>query len=111
VTDASAWTAAERKELVDAEIERAVLELRRTGRAASGQVPALLAQIATPERLDDRLVREAVLLALPRIAALPCDACRDELAAVVEAGQGKAELNELTYETSLLVAYYTWAGR
>ncbi len=105
------WTDDEKADLRVAQIERAMLELRRLGPAAAPATDTLLDAIRDPANAGDRLIRQAVLLALPAIAPLPCDACVTDLGALVAAEQGQAALAALTYETELAIAYFTWAGR
>lgn len=101
------WTEDDRKELVVAQIERAVVELRRLGEKARPQLGVLLDKAATP----DRLIRQVILLSLPRIAPLPCPDCETKLDAAIKAGQGKQELSDLNYETQLVRNYFSWAGK
>ncbi len=109
--DAKEWGDGDKADLTQAQIERAVLDMRRLGSAASGQVTVLLQKLNDKRFLEDRLIRQAIMLALPRIAKLPCDQCKIELEKLAKAGQGKAELNALNYETQLAISYFTWAGK
>lgn len=101
------WTEDDRKELVVAQIERAVVELRRMGEKARPQLPKLLEMTASP----DRLIRQVILLSLARIAPRPCADCETKLDAAIKAGQGKQELADLNYETELVRNYFSWAGK
>jgi HEAT repeat protein len=101
------WTEDDRKELVVAQIERAVVELRRMGEKARPQLPKLLEKAASP----DRLIRQVILLSLARIAPLPCTECETKLDEAIKAGQGKQELSDLNYETQLVRNYFSWAGK
>ena len=101
------WTEDDRKELVVAQIERAVVELRRMGEKARPQLPKLLDMTASP----DRLIRQVILLSLARIAPRPCPDCETKLDAAIKAGQGKQELADLNYETELVRNYFSWAGK
>jgi hypothetical protein len=101
------WTEDDRKELVVAQIERAVVELRRLGEKARPQLPKLLDMTASP----DRLIRQVILLSLARIAPRPCADCETKLDAAIKAGQGKQELADLNYETELVRNYFSWAGK
>jgi HEAT repeat protein len=105
VKDPKDWSEGEREDLKVSQIERAVLELRRLGPKAAPQLSKLLDKAKSP----DRLVRQSVLLAVPRIASLPCDECLKKLDEAIAAGQGKQELAELNYETELVRDYYSWA--
>jgi len=109
--DDKEWGEGDQADLANAQIERAVLDLRRQGAAASGQVSALLAKLNDKKYMEDRLIRQAIMLALPRIAKVPCDECKTQLEKLAKAGQGKAELNSLNYETQLAISYFTWAGK
>lgn len=110
VTDEKAWTDEDKVALKTAQIERAVLEIRKLGAKASAQTGPLLDKAASKAFVDDRLVRQSILLTLPRIAALPCKECVAKLDEAIAAGQGKQELNELNYETQLVRNYFSWAG-
>jgi len=96
------WTAEEKAGLVEAASERAMLELARQGAAASELVPVLLESVGT----ERRMTREAILLALPRIAKLPCPTCVTRLDAAIAAGDGKPELGGLVMETTMVRNYF-----
>ena len=100
------WTAEDKKLLVPAQIERAMLELGKMGQAAGAQTAALL----TAARSEDRIVRQSVLLALPKIAPRPCKDCETKLQEAVKAGEGKSTIGELNVETMILRNYFSWAG-
>lgn len=57
-----------------------------------------------------REVRQAILLALPRIAKLPCTACVDKLDLAIEAAGKAAGRDDLATEASMLRHYFAWAG-
>jgi len=101
------WSADDLADLKSAEVERAVLELRRMGKDAAGQLPKLLDHVKD----TDRIQRQAIMMAIPQIASLPCPDCEKKLNEAVTAGQGHQELSELTYETQLMAGYYAWAGK
>jgi hypothetical protein len=101
------WSDNDKKGLVAAEIERAMLELGKMGSKAEGQTEALLDHAKT----EDRITRQSVLLALPKLAKLPCQDCADKLDAAIKAGAGKSELGELNTETMVLRNYFVWAGK
>ncbi|MBA3454349.1 MAG: hypothetical protein H0T42_14750 [Deltaproteobacteria bacterium] len=106
IPDVAAWTREEKAGLVDAAIERAMLELARQETAASEHTPALLEHVAT----ERRLIREAILLTLPRIAKLPCPTCVTRLDTAIAAGEGKPELGTLVIETTLVRNYFRRRG-
>jgi len=107
ITSTGDWNDDDLADLKTAQIERAILELRKQGAGAKAALPKLLEHLKD----TDRLVRQSILLALPRIAPLPCDDCKAKLDEAVQAGQAKQELSELTYETQLMAAFYAWAGK
>jgi hypothetical protein len=94
------------KDHVPAQIERAMLELGKRGQKASDQTELLLDNAKS----DDRLTRQSILLALPKIAKVPCATCETKLKAAVKAGEGKTTLGDLNNETTILVSYFSWAG-
>jgi len=96
------FSADEKSEIVAAQIERAMLDLGKLGDKAVGQTDALL----TAARSDDRLIRQSVLLALPKIAGKSCKDCGAKLDAAIAAGQGKTTLGDLNYETQVLRSYF-----
>jgi hypothetical protein len=73
--DLAAWTPDDKRELANAAIDRAMLELGKQGAAAAPHTDALLHAVTTD--YDD--VRQAIVLALPHIAPLPCDTCVQRL--------------------------------
>jgi hypothetical protein len=101
------WTEQDKKGLVIAEIERAMLELGKLGPAAADQTGTLLDHVKT----EDRVTRQSIMLALPKVAKLPCTDCETKLDAVIKANQGKSELAELNVETMVLRNYFSWAGK
>jgi len=106
VEDLSKWTKEEKLGLWEGEVERAMLELGKAGQAASAHMDALLDAAKT----DDRLVRQSILLALPKIAKVPCSTCEAKLDAAIKAGEGKVTLGDLNVETTMLRNYFAWAG-
>jgi hypothetical protein len=97
------YTDEEKQEACIAQIERALLELGKMGTAASG--PALDILLYNV-RSDDRLVRQSILLALPKVAGKDCKTCGAELDAAIKAGEGKDSLRELNFETQVLRSYF-----
>jgi hypothetical protein len=106
IKDMGEWTAEEKKDLVPAQIERAMLELGKRGQKAQDQTELLLDSVKS----DERLIRQSILLALPKIAKVPCESCQKKLLAAVKAGEGKTTLGDLNNETTILVNYFSWAG-
>jgi hypothetical protein len=100
------WTAEEKADLLAAEIDRAMLELGKSGAKASAYTDALLDATVS----EHRLIRQAVLLALPKIAPLPCTSCVTKLDAAIKAGAGKETLVDLQIETEVARNYFRWAG-
>jgi hypothetical protein len=87
--------------------ERALLELGKMGDKAAAQTDALLAAADVTERF----VRQGILLALPRIAPLPCQKCADRLSEVIEKQADTTTLDFLTNETKIVQHYFLWAGK
>nr|HEX4314565.1 hypothetical protein [Kofleriaceae bacterium] len=100
------WSPDEKMGLLEGEIERAMLELGKMGQAASGATEAMLDAAKT----DDRVIRQSVLLALPKVAKVPCDACEDKLNIAIKAGAGKMTVQALQLDTEMLANYFSWAG-
>lgn len=105
-TDLKEWSKDEKLGLLEGNIERAMLELGKKGTAAS-QFTELLLDNA---KSDNRLIRQSILLALPKIANVPCNSCEAKLDAAIKAGEGKTTLGELNLETTMLRHYFSWAG-
>lgn len=106
IRDLDQWTKDEKLGLLEGEVERAMLELGKQGQKASAHTDALL----DAAKSDDRLVRQSILLALPKIAKVPCANCEAKLDAAIKAGDGKSTLGDLNLETTMLRNYFAWAG-
>lgn len=106
IPDIEKYTKDELTRLLEGTIERAMLELGKRGTKASKHTEALL-DAATS---DNRLIRQSILLALPKIAAVPCATCEAKLDAALKAGEGKATLRDLQLETTMMRNYFSWAG-
>lgn len=104
--DLKTWSNDEKLGLLEGNIERAMLELGKKGSGAS-QFTELLLDNA---KSDNRLIRQSILLALPKIANVPCNSCEAKLDAAIKAGEGKTTLGELNLETTMLRHYFSWAG-
>ena len=74
IKDIDKWSQDEQMGLLEGEIERAMLELGKLGAAASGTTEAMLDAAKT----DDRMIRQSILLALPKVAKVPCDYVRGQ---------------------------------
>jgi hypothetical protein len=92
--------------LVEANIERAMLEIGKRGTKAAALTETLLDNAKS----DNRLIRQSILLALPKIAAVPCASCEAKLQAALRAGEGKTTLGDLNLETTMMKNYFGWAG-
>ena len=106
IKDIKNWTDDEKKQLVEANVERAMLEIGKQGQKASDLTDTLL----DAAKSDVRLVRQSVLLALPKIAKIPCTNCEAKLDAAIKAGEGKSTIGDLNLETTMLRNYFSWAG-
>ena len=106
IKDIKEWAADEKLGLMEGEVERAMLEIGKKGQGATQFTEQLLDAAKT----DDRLVRQSILLALPKIAKVPCANCETKLDAAIKAGEGKSTLGDLNLETTMLRNYFAWAG-
>ncbi len=106
IKDIKEWTPDEKLGLMEGEVERAMLEIGKQGQKASGLADTLL----DAAKSDDRLIRQSILLALPKIAKVPCNNCEAKLDAAIRAGEGKSTLGDLNLETTMLRNYFAWAG-
>jgi hypothetical protein len=97
-----AMTEDEKNELMAAQIERAMLELGKMGSAAASQTDTLLAAAKS----DDRIIRQSIQLALPKIAGKECKQCGAKLDEAIAAGEGKTTLGDLNYETTVLRSFW-----
>lgn len=102
----SDWSDDDKKDVIAAQVERGMLELGKLGAAGADQVTTLLNAVTS----DDRIVRQSILLALPKIAKLPCTECETKLDEAVKAGEGKTTMGDLNVETMILRNYFSWAG-
>lgn len=107
IPNVQSWTPEQKKGLVAASSERALLELGKMGQGATAQTDLVL----DAAKSEDRLIRQSALLALPKIAARPCANCEAKLEEAVKAGQGKSTLAQLNIETQVLASYFAWAGK
>lgn len=90
--------------------ERALLELYKLGPAAGGALKILLEEAGT----SVRVVREMILIALPRVAGTPekaCDECEKRLALMLASQQTQTTLDALNNETRVIQNYFAWAGK
>lgn len=106
ITDLDTWTKDELLRLLEGNIERAMLEIGKRGPAAAKYTELLLDNAKS----DNRIIRQSILLALPKIAKIPCQSCEAKLDAALKAGEGKALLRELQVETTMMRNYFSWAG-
>jgi hypothetical protein len=106
IKDIKAWTRDEQLGLVEAAVERSMLEIGKRGSKASALTDTLLDNAKS----DNRLIRQSILLALPKIATVPCAHCEAKLQAAIKAGEGKTTLGDLNLETTMMRNYFGWAG-
>ena len=106
IKDIKEWTKEEKLGLLEGNIERAMLELGKKGQKASAHTDLLLDNAKS----DNRLIRQSILLALPKIATVPCNNCEAKLDAAIKAGEGKTTIGQLNFETTMLRNYFSWAG-
>jgi hypothetical protein len=106
IKDIKDWSKDEKLGLLEGEVERAMLELGKQGQKATSFTDQLL----DAAKSDNRLIRQSILLALPKIAKVPCANCETKLDAAIKAGEGKTTLGDLNLETTMLRNYFAWAG-
>lgn len=97
------YTDDDKKELMVAEVERGLLDVGKKGTAAADQVSTLLDGVKS----KDRLIRQSVLLALPKVAPKNCSDCVTKLDAAIKAAQGDTTLTDLNVETEVLRSYFS----
>jgi len=102
IKDLDQWTVDEKLGLLEATVERALLELGKAGDKAAAYTELLLDHASS----EDRLIRQSILLALPKIAKQPCASCETKLAAAIKAGEGKTALADLQLETQIVRLYF-----
>ena len=84
-----------------------MVELGKLGQKVSDLTPALL----TAAKSEDTATRGSVLLALPKVAKVPCEECEKALTAIIAAAEGKSTLRAVTADTEMVRNYFTWAGK
>jgi len=107
IADLKDWTADEKVGLLEGTIERSMIELAKAGAKAESFTEALL----DSAKSDDRIIRQSILLALPKIAKLPCSSCETKLDLALQAGAGKASLGDLQVETQMVRNYFVSARK
>ncbi len=105
IKDVDTWTADEKRGLVEASVDRAMLELGKHGGQAEAFTEPLLDHVAS----DSRMISQAILLALPKLAKLPCPSCVTKLDAAIKQLEGKATLTDVVLELTVLRSYFEWA--
>lgn len=98
IKDIKDWTKDEKLGLLEGEVERAMLEIGKAGPKAAQYTDTLL----DAAKSDNRLIRQSILLALPKIAPKGCPNCESKLEAAIKAGEGKTTLGDLNLETTML---------
>jgi len=106
IKDIKDWTKDEQLGLVEANVERAMLEIGKRSKQDAKLTDLLLDNAKS----DNRLIRQSILLALPKIAVVPCANCEEKLQAAIKAGEGKTTLGDLNLETTMMKNYFGWAG-
>lgn len=106
IKDIKSWSKEEQVLLLEGNVERAMLELGKQGTKASKYTELLL----DSAKSDNRIIRQSILLALPKIAAVPCATCEAKLDIAIKAGEGKTGLGDLNLETTMMRNYFSWAG-
>ena len=86
--------------------ERALMEIAKMGPKAAEALPTLL-KLADS---TDRLVREGVMLALVRVAKIPCNECQTRLDEVIKMQEDQQRLDDLTKDTKVIRDYFAGAA-
>jgi hypothetical protein len=86
--------------------ERALVELFKMGEKGRPALDELLKQADTSERI----LRDGINLALPRIAPKPCKQCSDRLGQVIDSQASQTTLDALNDDTKIIYNYFLWAG-
>jgi hypothetical protein len=94
IPDLAQWKADEKHALHTAQVDRAILEIGKQGAKASDLTDALLTASAS----DAPEIRDAALLALPKVAPAPCPNCITKLDEVVRAAKEPDPPAELVRE-------------
>lgn len=101
LVDWKAWTAGEKAGLLDAARERAMLELAKQGPTAAAHVDALIDAIEK----QSQIVREAILLAVAKIAPTPCPSCDPKLDALLAKLAGRTTDSAFVFEATIVRNY------
>lgn len=102
VPDAPKWTAAEQAAIVDAYVDRAMIELAKHRPAAPDVVEALLAKVGS----SSKSIRDSVMLALPKVAPAPCPKCVAAFDAVLSTTGANPDLAAAEADLRVLRNYY-----
>ena len=86
--------------------ERSLMEIAKMGPKAAEALPTLL-KLADS---TDRLVREGVMLALVRVAKIPCNECQTRLDEVIKLQEDQQRLDDLTKDTKVIRDYFAGAA-
>lgn len=101
------WSDQDKTNLKVAAVDRALLEIRKLGAKARPVTDKLLEKVDS----EDRITRQGILLALVKIAELPCEKCVKRLEEVVAEQKEQSTLQSLTVETEAVRNYFLWAGK
>ncbi len=107
VKDWKDWSDAQKKDLKVAAVERALLEVRKLGAASRPVTDQLLKHVES----TDRITRQGALLALSRVAEVPCEKCVKRMEEVIESQKDQSTLQALSVETQAMRNYFLWAGK
>ncbi len=115
IDDGDVWKESEKSSLYQAMAERSLVEIAKSGKAASAVLETLLGDKAEGSarnkhiKSTKRIVRQAMLLAIVKIAPRPCEVCVTVLDKVVNDQRGQSTLKALTADTRVVASYFTWA--
>jgi hypothetical protein len=86
---------------------RSLLELARLGQKAQTALDGLLTAAGSPQRL----IREGVFIALPRVAPTPCQKCVEKLEKIIDQQKDDTTLSLLVAETRISDNYFLGANK
>jgi len=102
---AGGWDDEGARMLERAVIDRALLEIAKSGTASPTTLDALFALLPT----TDRVARAGTLDALYRVAPRPCTRCVTALDAIIAAQENQTTLGALTADARVWREYFRWA--
>ena len=107
IKDFDKWSDDEKKNLLVGAIERSLIELRKMGKDGAPATDKLLEKVDS----EDGITRQGILMALVKIAPLPCDQCVKRFDEVLAKQKDQTTLQRLSVETQAVRGFFLWAGK